>query len=605
MSPSQNNAGNAESPCENQQDNESSMSLEELIYGASSFHAIVKPVSLTMLLSSLAVIYINTDESKAIGEEALGMYQAFDISDDASSATSLGLSLINALIIVTVIGAMTFVIVLLYKYRCMICLMGYMILATTVLLMFLGGNMFTVAINKYQLEIDKISYWFTMYNFSVVGTLAIFYQKGMPTIVNQGYLIANSTIVAWQLSYFNDWMAWSLLIMLALYDLFAVLSPCGPLKALVNLMSKKDAPPMPGLLYEAELPRNATRPGQKKKMNNVVTTETEGSNSNGNTHAEENRSQLPDVDRNSAESIDADVDTSDSEARANDQDISLTILHHEEISTEVTSASALEATMVDESRSLPETNANTDEDALVRQKNKRNNPPSAADSSPSTGSDSQQEITNVSQQSEPAARQHDKMAISTVVPLAIAKVYKLPITLPSETTDTSIDTSHSRAYLEQELSAHQLQIRVNVQFPPGGGRIETTFTKKNEPRFLVYDRNGELKRTLLVTEEGKVMEQRVKEIDEKGSNNIKLGLGDFIFYSVLVSKAAENGFAAFVACFLAILTGLGGTLVLLAVYHHALPALPISIFLAVAFFVLTIYCMEPWIEMMWQTPFYV
>ena len=80
--------------------------------------------------------------------------------------------------------------------------------------------MFTVAIDKYDLSIDMISYWFTMYNFAVVGTLAIFYQKGIPTIVNQGYLIANSTIVAWQLSCFNDWMAWSLLIMLALYDLF-------------------------------------------------------------------------------------------------------------------------------------------------------------------------------------------------------------------------------------------------------------------------------------------------------------------------------------------------------------------------------------------------
>ena len=81
-------------------DTETSMSMEELIYGAFSFHAIVKPVSLTMLLSSLAVIYINTEQSKAIGENALGVYQVFDIDDDASSATSLGLSLVNALVIV-------------------------------------------------------------------------------------------------------------------------------------------------------------------------------------------------------------------------------------------------------------------------------------------------------------------------------------------------------------------------------------------------------------------------------------------------------------------------------------------------------------------------
>lgn len=32
-------------------------------------------------------------------------------------------------------------------------------------------NYVTVAINKYQLSIDRISYWFTMYNFAIVGTL--------------------------------------------------------------------------------------------------------------------------------------------------------------------------------------------------------------------------------------------------------------------------------------------------------------------------------------------------------------------------------------------------------------------------------------------------
>lgn len=47
--------------------------------------------------------------------------------------------------------------------------------------------------------------------------------------------------------------------------------------------------------------------------------------------------------------------------------------------------------------------------------------------------------------------------------------------------------------------------------------------------------------------------------------------GDFIFYSVLVSKAALYSFATFASCFLVVLAGLGGTLVLLAVYKKALP----------------------------------
>jgi presenilin 1 len=593
---------NAESPHEIPSNKDTSMSMDELIYGASSFYAIVKPVSLTMLLSSLAVIYINTEESKAMGEAALGMYQAFDISDDASSATSLGLSLVNALIIVSVIGAMTFVIVLLYKFRCMKCLLGYMILATTVLLMFLGGNMFTVAINKYQLSIDKISYWFTMWNFAIVGTLAIFYQKGMPTVVNQGYLIANSTIVAWQLSYFNDWMAWSLLIMLALYDLFAVLSPCGPLKALVNLMSKKDAPAMPGLLYEAELPHNAKRPRNSNASPNATTSEREGGNTDRNNDIEENKEQLPDVDNNSAESIDADANCSEGDKGV----VELTALHHEESSVEVSSTTALVNPANDVPSPSTITTPSTMKDTPNTPKKKHNKRSAETAADNVTLSRGPAEPDNqMESQNNGNMTSHNDTLVSAIVPLAIAKVYKLPISLPSTVVDASVDTSHPKAYLEQEFSPNELLMNVNVQFPRGGGRIETTTNKKNEPRYLVYDRNGELKRTLLVNEDGKVMEQRVRETEEKGSNNIKLGLGDFIFYSVLVSKAAENGFAAFVVCFLAILTGLGGTLVLLAVYHHALPALPISIFLAVGFYVLTIYCMEPWIQQMWQAPFYV
>jgi hypothetical protein len=95
------------------------ISMEELIYGASSFHAIVKPVSITMILAALAVNYVNTEETKASGEAALDQsYQVFTLSDDQSAATNLGLGLVNALVIVAVITGMTFLIVLLYKYRC-------------------------------------------------------------------------------------------------------------------------------------------------------------------------------------------------------------------------------------------------------------------------------------------------------------------------------------------------------------------------------------------------------------------------------------------------------------------------------------------------------
>mmetsp|Transcript_12165 Transcript_12165/g.18374 ORF Transcript_12165/g.18374 Transcript_12165/m.18374 type:complete len:124 (-) Transcript_12165:140-511(-) len=88
-------------------------------------------------------------------------------------------------------------------------------------------------------------------------------------------------------------------------------------------------------------------------------------------------------------------------------------------------------------------------------------------------------------------------------------------------------------------------------------------------------------------------------------HSIKLGLGDFVFYSVLVSRAATYGFTTFMSCYLVILGGLGMTLVLLAVFRKALPALPISIFLGIAFYLCTRFFIVPFVEASGSIPIYM
>lgn len=504
-----------------------SMSLQELLYSSSSYHAIAKPVVLTMILSALAVVVVNNDQTRMEGQQAMAnAYQVWSL--DGSTGQNLALSLANALVMVTVICCMTFVIVMLYKFRCMMCLIGYMMLCSGTLLGVLGGNLLQVAIYIYQIPVDVITFYLFTYNFCIVGVVSVFWGQGIPKYVTQSYLIATSVILAWHLSYFDDWTTWTLLFMLALYDLCAVLTPCGPLKALVELMSQDEAPEMPGLLFEADLPSEAKRPGIPKNASSI----------------------------------------SQSSAR-----ISTANTQHDE-----ESVGALASPVAD--TTVTETTAPTENKAVPD-------------------------------------------APTVKLPLAIAKVYNLEVIsvpqssmrlmFPKRFANTGAEpllqdedvADDGSVLLPEEPTPTQLRAPVTVRLPPNGGRIEQV-SRRGKRVFLERDRQGNPKRILWVDRHGKVFaEMRGDDEDAPERNSIRLGLGDFIFYSVLVSKAAQYSFATFAACTLVILAGLGGTLILLAVYHHALPALPISIFLGVIFYLMTRLFIEPWIEAVLSKPFYV
>mmetsp|Transcript_5232 Transcript_5232/g.5362 ORF Transcript_5232/g.5362 Transcript_5232/m.5362 type:complete len:457 (+) Transcript_5232:114-1484(+) len=399
-----------------QQQSEQSLDIEEILYASNAFWATLKPVALTLVLSSLAVIYIQSATTQSDNQSGLKVY---DIDDDDtgggdSNSIKMGKSFINALTIVCVLALFTFLLVFLYWMRCMKCLLGYMIFSSCLLLALMGGLVWYTALEKWQLPCDYITFFAVLYNFAIVGIISIFYQKGIPTIVTQGYLVCTSVILAWQLSRFDEWTAWALLIMLAFYDLCAVLTPCGPLKALVGLMQERNEP-LPGLLYEADLP-----------------------------------------------------------------------------------------------------------------------PPTH------------------SQRTNPSGSSRERsQRVSTPAPGAVG---------------VNISLLGMMADKEKTVSNE-------------GGH-------KAVPSQAMNHSNPE-------------------EEEEVQDYSIKLGLGDFVFYSVLVSRAAKYGFATCVACFLVIVGGLGLTLVLLAVFRKALPALPISILLGVFFYLCTRFIIIPFIEAAVAMPVYM
>lgn len=206
---------------------------------------------IAFLMCSLVACHL-TDSGMKQAMRSYMYYQDIDDSSESLSQKSM-LALCNALIVIGFIACLTFVIVLMYKFNCMQLFLGYCIFYSTSLLGMAGAKILVLVLcNKWHWVVDILSLSLAMYNFAVVGVLSIFYRTGIPLRIEQAYLVCTSVIVAWQLAQLPEWSVWMILLLLAFWDLFAVMTPIGPLRCLVDLIQEKGTP-LPGLLFQADV----------------------------------------------------------------------------------------------------------------------------------------------------------------------------------------------------------------------------------------------------------------------------------------------------------------------------------------------------------------
>ena len=217
---------------------------------------VVAPVSATMLLT-VALVRALIPHGAPEGSAAVGLAQAYYQEREGDPAgTKFAGALVNALVFVAVIGGLTTVLFLLFKYRCYRLISGYMAFSGFAIYFLLAGSVLVQLFAHWGWRVDLATFTFVLYNFATVGVLAVFFQRA-PIALKQGYLVLTGTITAFVFSYIPAWTTWVLLVAMALYDLVAVLCPMGPLKALVELAQERDED-IPALVYET---RPSGRPG--------------------------------------------------------------------------------------------------------------------------------------------------------------------------------------------------------------------------------------------------------------------------------------------------------------------------------------------------------
>ncbi|KAE9602218.1 putative presenilin/signal peptide peptidase [Lupinus albus] len=409
---------------------------------------IITPVSICMFLVVILVSILNTNSSSSFSVSSIAT-----IAYSESTSDSIWDKFI----------------VLLFYFRCTRFLKLYMAFSAFVVLGFLGGQISLFLIQHFDTPIDSITFLIALFNFSVVGVVAVFMSK-MPIIVTQGYLVVIGILVAYWFTMLPEWTTWSMLVAMALYDLAAVLLPVGPLRLLVELAISRDEE-IPALVYEA-------RPVNHHSFH-------------ARTDAVTQRRMWRDRR----------IDDHDDDSNLN---VNSVFAHGHGLNHEF--------------------NSNMDEENV----------------------------------------------------------------LTSNSNTNHLDRIHGDINLARENASSNSNLNSNSFYDRNlvtveEGQVQETNADISTP---LID-HGVTVRLHGVEDSASSENLMLEGIGLGSSGAIKLGLGDFIFYSVLVGRAAMYDFMTVYACYLAIIAGLGVTLILLAVYRKALPALPVSVALGVLFYLLT------------------